>query len=130
MNMDGLKLEEAAGVNKFPPLMAISKNGLELTLQPSRDPTTTDAVRLLARFTNHGLELTNLALQAAVPRSMKLQIQALSASTLQTGESASQVLKVTASPGVKLKLRLKLSFSRASETITEQADFSDFPALL
>ncbi|ORY82156.1 AP-1 complex subunit gamma-1 [Protomyces lactucae-debilis] len=117
-------------IGAYAPIVALSKHDLELTFEPSRDKNSSDTVRLLARFSNHGEDITQLALQAAVPRSMKLQIQALSSTSLQHGETAIQVLRVTATPGVRIKLRLKLSFSRGAQNITEQADFSNLPATL
>jgi AP-1 complex subunit gamma-1 len=77
---------------------AYNKNGLQISLQTRRDA---NAVQILARFRNSGSGgLSQVALQAAVPKSQKLQLQAISSSDLGPGATATQQMKVGSVSGV------------------------------
>ncbi len=80
---------------------AYNKNGLSVAIQISR---TGSGIQALARFKNTSAfeQLTNVGLQAAVPKSQKLTLQAINKSTLDGGEEASQGLRVVAATGVSL----------------------------
>jgi AP-1 complex subunit gamma-1 len=125
---------------------AFDKNGLLVTLQIQRNAT---AVQIMARFRNTGgfERLTDLGLQAAVPKSQKLQLQGISSSELDGGEEATQQMRIISVQGVshtgatitkacandisqppppKLRLRLKVSYAQAgSPATTEQVDWSE-----
>ncbi|BFZ55824.1 clathrin associated protein complex large subunit [Savitreella phatthalungensis] len=107
---------------------AFDKHDVKLTFEAIREGS--GSARLVARFVNRGETLADLNLQAAVPKSMKLQMQPLSTTNLTTSASATQVMKVTCSPGAPIKLRLRISFTRAAgaDQITEQVDLAKFPA--
>lgn len=81
-----------------PTITALDRSGLLVTMQPSKDAA--GLVRIAAKFKNSGSKVSDLNLQAAVPKSMKLQMQALSATVIATDGVATQAMKVTASPGV------------------------------
>lgn len=76
-----------------------NKNDLVVTFQLKRDA---NAVQLLARFRNTGGmgQLSAVNLQAAVPKSQKLQLQPISASELGAGQDATQQMRVTSVNGV------------------------------
>jgi AP-1 complex subunit gamma-1 len=76
-----------------------NKNDLAITFQLKRDA---NAVQLLARFRNTGGfgQLSAVNLQAAVPKSQKLQLQPISTSELGAGQDATQQMRVTAVNGV------------------------------
>ena len=78
-----------------------NQNDLAITFQLKRDA---NAVQLLARFRNTGGlgELSAVNLQAAVPKSQKLQLQPISASELSAGQDATQQMRVTSVNGVSL----------------------------
>jgi AP-1 complex subunit gamma-1 len=82
---------------------AYNKNGLQIALQTRRDAS---AVQILARFRNSGslAALSGVSLQAAVPKSQKLQLQAISASELGPGATASQQMRVQSVSGVSTTL--------------------------
>jgi AP-1 complex subunit gamma-1 len=125
---------------------AFDKNGLLVTFQIQRNAT---AVQIMARFRNTGgfERLTDLGLQAAVPKSQKLQLQGISSSELDGGEEATQQMRIISVQGVshmgnitteayannvsqpppqKLRLRLKVSYAQAGSTATtEQVDWSE-----
>ena len=122
------------------------KNGLLVTFQVQRNAT---AVQVMARFRNTGnLErLTDLSLQAAVPKTQKLQLLGISSGELDGGEEATQQMRIIGVQGVsftevisdetcanilsqppppKLRLRLKINYAQAgSPATTEQVDWSE-----
>ena len=78
---------------------AYDKNDLLVTFQVQR---TAAAVQVMARFKNKSdfEHFTDVALQAAVPKSQKLQLQGISSSQLSGGEEATQQMRVTSVSGV------------------------------
>ena len=78
---------------------AYDKNDLVLTFQVQRSAA---AVLVIARFRNNsGVEhFTDVALQAAVPKSQKLQLQGISTSELAGGQEATQQMRVISVSGV------------------------------
>ncbi|KAJ4361932.1 clathrin associated protein complex large subunit [Neocucurbitaria cava] len=110
-----------------PALPAYNKNDLHITFQLKRDA---NAVQLLARFRNTGSfgQLSAVNLQAAVPKSQKLQLQPISTTELDGGQEATQQMRVTSvngPPPARLRLRLKVSYSTGGGPITEQVDWSE-----
>jgi len=122
---------------------AYNKNDLQITFQLKRDAS---AVQVLARFRNTGSfsQLGGVSLQAAVPKSQKLQLQPISQSELGPGQEATQQMRVTAVNGVskavyssityanrsqqppaRLRLRLKVGYSAGGPPVTEQVDWSE-----
>ncbi|EMD60539.1 hypothetical protein COCSADRAFT_40180 [Bipolaris sorokiniana ND90Pr] len=107
---------------------AYNKNDLQVTFQLKRDA---NAVQVLARFRNTGslTQLSGVNLQAAVPKSQKLQLQPISTSELDGGQDATQQMRVTAvngPPPARLKLRLKISYSTSGGgPVTEQVDWAE-----
>ena len=78
---------------------AYNKNSLNLTLSVQRNA---GQAQILARFRNESNfdRFTAVGLQAAVPKSQKLQLQGISRSELDGGEEATQVMKVAGVSGV------------------------------
>jgi AP-1 complex subunit gamma-1 len=78
---------------------AYNKNNLHITFQLQRNA---NAVQVLARFRNTGAfdHLSAVSLQAAVPKSQKLQLQPISQGELDGGQEATQQMRVTAVNGV------------------------------
>ncbi|KAF1945729.1 Adaptor protein complex AP-1 gamma subunit [Clathrospora elynae] len=106
---------------------AYNKNDLQITFQLKRDA---NAVQLLARFRNTGSfsQLSSVNLQAAVPKSQKLQLQPISTSDLDGGQDATQQMRVTSvngPPPARLKLRLKVSYLAGGGPVTEQVDWAE-----
>ncbi|CAI6333123.1 unnamed protein product [Periconia digitata] len=104
-----------------------NKNDLQITFQLKRDA---NAVQLLARFRNTSdfSQLSAVNLQAAVPKSQKLQLQPISASELDGGQDATQQMRVTGvngPPPARLRLRLKVSYTAGAGPVTEQVDWSE-----
>ncbi|KAJ9637158.1 clathrin associated protein complex large subunit [Coniosporium tulheliwenetii] len=107
---------------------AYNKNGLHLTFQLQR---TANAVQVLAKFRNTTdfERLSAVNLQAAVPKSQKLQLAAISSAEIEAGGEASQgmrVMGVSGPPPARLRLRLKISYVKVGgPPVTEQVDWSE-----
>ncbi|CRK27437.1 hypothetical protein BN1708_014818 [Verticillium longisporum] len=100
-------------------------NDLNVTFQVQRNAE--GLVQATARFrnTSHSVTLSNVGLQAAVPKSQKLQLMAISSTDLSPGADASQVMRVS---GVKgpLRLRLRIQFVHPSAgQLTEQVNWTE-----
>ncbi|KAH7082225.1 adaptin N terminal region-domain-containing protein [Paraphoma chrysanthemicola] len=104
-----------------------NKNDLQIAFQMKRDA---NAIQLLARFRNTGSlsQLSSVNLQAAVPKSQKLQLQPISTTELDAGQEATQQMRVTSvngPPPARLRLRLKVSYATGGGPVTEQVDWSE-----
>jgi AP-1 complex subunit gamma-1 len=85
---------------------AYNKNGLQIAFQIQRSPT---AIQVLGKFRNvGGARLTNVSLQAAVPKTQRLQLQQISTSDLGPGEEATQQLRVVGVNGVGFLLDIPI----------------------
>ncbi|KAK5149961.1 hypothetical protein LTR04_006921 [Oleoguttula sp. CCFEE 6159] len=110
---------------------AFSKNDLLITFQLQRPAAGAGAVQVLARFrnTSNGARLSGVSLQAAVPKSQKLQLQAISSAEIEAGGEATQHMRVVGVGGAlppRLRLRLKIGYSRdGAPPVTEQVDWSE-----
>lgn len=80
---------------------AYNKNDLLITFSVQRNQ---QAVQILARFrnTSNFESVGALNLQAAVPKTQKLQLQAISSSDLEGGQEATQQMRITSVQGVSL----------------------------
>ncbi|BDD60722.1 clathrin associated protein complex large subunit [Monascus purpureus] len=108
---------------------AYNKDGLTLTFQIQRNGG--GDAQIQARFRNNSNfdSFSNVGLQAAVPKSQRLQLSAINKPDLNAGEEGTQILKVAALNGTlppRLRLRLRITFSKAGTApVTEQVDWSE-----
>ncbi|KAI1800566.1 Adaptor protein complex AP-1 gamma subunit [Daldinia bambusicola] len=87
-------------------------NGLNVTLQLQRNAE--GAVQVLGRFRNtSGGLLSNVGLQAAVPKSQKLQLMSISNSEIAPGTEATQMMRIMGSKG-PLRLMLRIGYTHPS----------------
>lgn len=91
----------SASADSLPAHSAYNQNSLLLTLQVQR---ASGAAQILARFRNTSNfdRFSGVGLQAAVPKSQKLQLSAINKAELAGGEDATQQMKVAAVTGVSL----------------------------
>jgi AP-1 complex subunit gamma-1 len=85
---------------------AYNKNSLVLTLQVQRSA---QGAQILARFRNTSNfdSLTAVGLQAAVPKSQKLQLNAINKADLQGGEEGTQAMRIVGVSGVSNLLLIR-----------------------
>ncbi|KAG8534073.1 uncharacterized protein KY384_000916 [Bacidia gigantensis] len=107
---------------------AYSKNDINVTMQVQRS---SGFAQVTARFTNSSNfdRFSGVGLQAAVPKSQKLQLNAINKTDLEGGEEAVQQMRVSAVSGAlppKLRLRLKISYTKdGSSPLTDQVDWME-----
>ncbi|KAK8221426.1 adaptin N terminal region-domain-containing protein [Phyllosticta capitalensis] len=106
---------------------AYNKNDLHITFQVQRSG---NSAQILARFRNASNfgRLSNVTLQAAVPKSQKLALQAISNSDLDGGMEATQQMRIGAVSGplpAKIRLRLRIGYSKDGNAVQEQVDWSE-----
>ena len=77
------------------------KNDLNIQLQLQRN--SEGIIQVMARFKNSSMHqpLSNVSLQAAVPKTQKLQLNAMSSQELPPGGDATQTMRITGSKGVR-----------------------------
>lgn len=108
---------------------AFNKDELLLTLQVQRKDS--GGAQVLARFRNTSnlSRFTGVGMQAAVPKSQRLQLTAINKADLDAGEEGTQGMKIAAINGAlppKLRLRLRITYSKdGSNPVTEQLDWTE-----
>ncbi|KAH8652469.1 ap-1 complex subunit gamma-1 [Xylariales sp. PMI_506] len=95
-----------------PTLPCYDANGVNVTLQLQRNAE--GAVQVNARFRNSsGAQISNAGLQAAVPKSQKLQLLNISSTDIPSGGEATQLMRIMGSKG-PLRLRLRVGYTHPS----------------
>jgi AP-1 complex subunit gamma-1 len=99
-------------------------NGLNVTLQVQRNAEGT--VQVMARFRNQsGSQLSNVGLQAAVPKSQKLQLLSISTTEIAPRSEATQPMRITGSKG-PLRLMLKIGYAHPTQgQVQEQVKWTE-----
>ena len=110
-----------------PALPVYSKNNLTVTIQISKSG---QGASILARFrnTSNFNRLTGVGLQAAVPKSQKLTLQAINRSTLEGGQEATQAMKVVGATGVCESFLLRCvskTLAFPARILTNKVPFTD-----
>jgi len=100
----------AAAAAAAPGYPCYDNNGLNVTIQTQRNAEGT--IQASARFRNSSPAgtLSNVGLQAAVPKSQKLQLLNISSTDIATGTEATQMMRVAGCKG-PLRLRLRIGYS-------------------
>ncbi|PSS02469.1 glycosyl hydrolase family 47-domain-containing protein [Coniella lustricola] len=101
-----------------------NNNGLVVTIATQRNAE--GIVLALARFRNvSGAPLSSVGLQAAVPKSQKLQLNSISNAELAPGTEATQAMRVQGAKG-PLRLRLRIQFASATAgQVMDQVNWSE-----
>ncbi|KGQ05860.1 AP-1 complex subunit gamma-1 [Beauveria bassiana D1-5] len=90
-----------------------NSNDLNVTFQVQRN--TEGMIQATAKFqnTSGSATLSNVGLQAAVPKSQKLQLLSISSTTLSPGADATQLMRISGCKG-PLRLRLRIGYTHPS----------------
>ncbi|WWC89432.1 uncharacterized protein L201_004356 [Kwoniella dendrophila CBS 6074] len=108
---------------------AYEKNGLKITLTPKVSPNQPGLIQILARFQNSTNDIiSNVNFQVAVPKTQQLQMQAMSSSEVSGNSTETQQMRINAPAGASIRLRMRISYTKSGQNITDQQDFSGFPA--
>ena len=99
-------------------------NGLNVTIQTQRNAE--GAIQATARFRNMGgASLSDVGLQAAVPKSQKLQLLSISTSQVDPGAEATQLMRVLGCKG-PLRLRLRIAYTHPTAgQVMEQVNWAE-----
>ncbi|KAK6534226.1 clathrin associated protein complex large subunit [Arthrobotrys megalospora] len=102
-----------------------NKGGLLITLSLQRNAD--GLVAILARFKNNNFTdaMHGISLQAAVPKSQKLQLMPISSTELAPQGEATQQMKVQGSLKPPLRLRLRIAHATGAQNATDQVDWSE-----
>ena len=121
-------LNNVNNVSKVPSFVGYNKNDISITFQCDR-PSPSGLIVMNLNIVNTGsIPVQEFYLQAAVPKSMQLEILAAPKNSMEAhGGSISQVLKVNNPNKAVLKMRLKLAFNRDGQALLEQGEVSNFP---
>ncbi|KNZ52053.1 AP-1 complex subunit gamma-1 [Puccinia sorghi] len=107
--------------------IAYDQNGLQISLVPQKAPNANNILDVTAQFVANGLgPIQNVVFQAAVPKTQKLKMLAISNSDISPGITETQQLRIMFSPGATIRLRLRISYTSNGEAKQDQTDFS-FP---
>merc|ERR1719167_2193762 len=110
-----------------PPLTAYEKHGLRAVFTfPSKGSPGSVSILLQA----HNLTpqpIINFVFQAAVPKSMQLQLDPPSSSTIPSGGSVTQQMVVNNPNNAPLRMKLKIAFSVGGIPISDLAEVNNFP---
>ena len=116
--------------NSIPSLLGYTKNDISITFHFDRP--SDSVVNMKLNIVNSNLSnVSDFSLQAAVPKTMQLEIFAASSTEIAAnGGSISQVLKVNNPNKAVVKMRLKVSFTRDGQQFQDQGEVSNFPPAL
>ncbi|GAB1216939.1 hypothetical protein ATERTT37_006160 [Aspergillus terreus] len=119
----------AASAAAAPAHTAFDKNELSLTLQVQRSGPNNAQIQARFRNASNFGSFSGVGLQAAVPKSQRLQLSAINKADLEGGDEGIQMLKVTALSGAlppKLRLRLRITYAKdGSAPVTDQVDWTE-----
>ncbi|KAB8260545.1 adaptin N terminal region-domain-containing protein [Aspergillus pseudonomiae] len=108
---------------------AFNKNDLSLTLQVQRGSGGNAQIQARFRNSSNFTSFSGVGLQAAVPKSQRLQLSAINKPDLEAGDEGIQLLKVASLNGAlppKLRLRLRITYSKdGSDPVTDQVDWTE-----
>ena len=76
--------------------------------------------------------VTDFTFQAAVPKSMQLELQPASSTTVEVHNPTpvTQIMKVRNPNKAALKMRIRLSYSMAGEPVQYQGEVGNFPPII
>lgn len=117
----------AGGGGTVGPVTAYEKHGLRILLTfPGPYSQTAAAITLVA----HNLTqqpIQNFVFQAAVPKSMQLQLSPPSSPTIPAGGSVTQQMEVLNPAQAVLRMKVKLSFAVGGIPLADMAEVNTFP---
>ncbi|KAK6638408.1 hypothetical protein RUM44_008837 [Polyplax serrata] len=111
-----------------PTLTAYDKNGLKIIFnleRPSDSPDTTVVSMVATNSTSSNF--TEFLFQAAVPKTLQLQMMTPSGTTIAPLGQLTQVLRLINPTKVALRMRIRISYVMEGNTIQDQTEVNNFP---
>ncbi|KAG9229386.1 adaptin N terminal region-domain-containing protein [Amylocarpus encephaloides] len=101
---------QAAAPPSVPTYPCYDKNDLNIILQLQRNAE--GIVQVMARFKNNSVHqsVSNVIFQVAVPKSQKLQLQAMSSTEIGPGSDATQAIRISGSKGVGFPRKFNVDY--------------------
>ncbi|XP_072271203.1 AP-1 complex subunit gamma-like 2 [Pyxicephalus adspersus] len=124
-------LDETPAPASLPSLEVYNNGSLQVEFSFLRPPSNSSLLVITSCATNNSsTNITDFQLQAAVPKSVQLQLQAPSGNLLAaSGESSvTQSIRVLNPQKVPLRMRLRLSFTHNGNSVCEVCEVNNFPA--
>ncbi|XP_041436118.1 AP-1 complex subunit gamma-1 isoform X2 [Xenopus laevis] len=115
----------------IPTLVVYSKDGLQVEFSFMRPPSNPALLVITSSATNSSSsDISDFQLQAAVPKSIQIQLQAPNGSLVPAfeGGSVTQCIRVLNPQKVPLKMRLRFSCLHNGNTVQEMCEVSNFPS--
>ncbi|KAB7504360.1 AP-1 complex subunit gamma-1, partial [Armadillidium nasatum] len=116
------KSETSVGI---PKMTAYDKNGIRITMSFDRADTST--IINMTALNSSSAHITEFLFQAAVPKSIQLQLLTPSSSTMSPNATLSQVIKITNPNKVALRMRIRLSWKSGGSVVQDQIELNNFP---
>ena len=126
-------LSNGSSSSNIPNLIGFNKNDITITFQFDRPTPNNGLIIMNLNIVNSNatMPVSDFVLQAAVPKSMQLEMMAASSTDIPAnGGSIQLTLKVNNPNRAVLKMRLKVSFNRGGQVFNELSEVSDFPSAL
>jgi AP-1 complex subunit gamma-1 len=116
----------------FPAMLIYDKDEFRITFDLEKSSVVGQVViHLKATNLSAISNVTDFVLQAAVPKSMQLELSPPSSTIVPVaGGLVTQLLKVNNPSKATLKMRLKLNYNRAGILHQDQMEINDFPAAI
>jgi AP-1 complex subunit gamma-1 len=124
----GTELPENHSTNlAIPPMTAVDKNGLRIIFTFERENT---ILTIHSTATNSSpYPIINFIFKAAVPKTFNIELHPLSNTTIPENNSGDvhQVIKISNPNKEKLRMRIKLNYSRNNSSISDETELNTFP---
>ncbi|XP_017276375.1 AP-1 complex subunit gamma-like 2 [Kryptolebias marmoratus] len=113
-----------------PTVTVYEKNGVTLTLSCEQQSDSTLIVTLTASNSSDS-DISSFTLQAAVPKSVQLQMKAPSRDSLPAGGAAklTQLVVLNNPNKVNLKMRIRISYASQGSSVQDMVQIDSFPGL-
>ena len=119
--------------NSIPNMVGYNNNDISITFQFDRPSPSGSLVNMNLNIVNMAsIPASDFVLQAAVPKSMQLEMLPASSTDIPANGTGSinLTLKVNNPTLAALKMRLKISFNRGGQSIQDATQVSNFPTEL
>lgn len=120
----------APAAGGIPSITAFEKNGLKLVFSFERSPSSPVVTAITLSATNStALPMTDFLFQAAVPKSIQLQMASPSGNTVPPNGSGSvtQVINIANPQKLPVRMRIRLGYNHSGTPVQEQGEVNNFP---
>lgn len=127
-HLDNAAPDTTEQTNEYGSLTAYERNGVRLVMTFDRQDSMCTITLVATNSSN--TNITDFLFQAAVPKSLQLQLMTPSSKSLQPAGSLTQLIKVNNPNKAALRMKLRLSWSADGTPVQDQAEINNFPPSL